>query len=59
MSEPLEVLRTCVAHGLPDAESGESERDPLELTAEVISLASGTGGTRAVVVRCRRRDSRR
>jgi hypothetical protein len=40
MSEPLEVLRTCVAHGLPDAESGESERDPLELTAEVMSLAS-------------------
>ena len=40
MSEPLEVLRTCVAHGLPAAARGNSEHDRPNLTAEVISLAA-------------------
>ncbi|MCY7300855.1 MAG: nucleotidyltransferase family protein [Ilumatobacteraceae bacterium] len=40
MSEPGEVLRACVAHGLQTAVEQESARDPLELTPEVISLAA-------------------
>lgn len=39
MNDPLNVLRTCVAHGLADSERGDSAQGPLELTAEVISLA--------------------
>ena len=39
MSEPLEVLRTCVTNGLPGAGRVDSIGDPLSLTTEVISLA--------------------
>ncbi len=39
MSESLEVLRTCAAHGLPAVERSNSEDHRLNLTAELISLA--------------------